>query len=95
VHVQLPDLALSLIGIRHHASELEQAKDKELHHNFRLDSALSRSLLASALRTHLRSASWWMPRSRATWAMGRPASKTIRAPRSNSSSGYFLFAVMA
>ncbi len=45
---------------------------------------------ASAWRTHLRSVSAGMPKSRATWAIGRPKSKTNRAPRSNNSSGYFL-----
>ena len=43
-----------------------------------------------AWRTHLRSVSAGMPKSRATWTIGRPESKTNRAPRSNNSSGYFL-----
>jgi integrase len=41
-------------------------------------------------RTHLRSVSDGTPRSRATWAIGRPDSTTRRAPRSSNSGGYFL-----
>ena len=34
--------------------------------------------------------SGWMPRSAATWAIGRPGSNTSPTPRSSNSSGYFL-----
>jgi hypothetical protein len=39
---------------------------------------------------YLRNVSDGSPRSRATWAIGRPLSNTSRAPRSSSSGGYFL-----
>src|SRR5712691_6040845 len=44
---------------------------------------------ASAWRTQRRSASRWIPRSRATAAIGRPDSNTSRTARSRNSSGYF------
>lgn len=47
-------------------------------------------LSASARRTRLRNVSEWMPRSRATCAIGLPLSSASRTPRSNSSSGCFL-----
>jgi len=42
----------------------------------------------------LRSVSEWIPRSRATCAIGRPLSSANRTPRSSSSSGYFLALTM-
>lgn len=49
-----------------------------------------RPVSASACRTHCRSASLWMPRSRATCAIGRSDSNTSRTARSRNSSEYFL-----
>src|SRR5680860_769108 len=45
---------------------------------------------ASAWRTQRRRDSRWMPRSLATWAIGRLDSSARRTPRSLNSSGYFL-----
>src|SRR5438445_3143665 len=47
-------------------------------------------LSACVWRTRLRNVSEWIPRSRATCAIGRPLSSANRTPRSSNSSGYFL-----
>src|SRR5215211_7298366 len=54
-----------------------------------------RPLSACAWRTHTRNASWWIPRSRATWRIGRPDSSASRTARSHNSNGYFLAAPIA
>ncbi len=60
-----------------------------------LHSSLRLPASASAWRTHRRNVSELTPRSRATWVIMRPDSKTRWAPRYNSSSEYFLLRGMA
>jgi hypothetical protein len=56
--------------------------------------SLRRPSSASTRRTYFRRVSGAIPRSRPTWAIGRPDSNTSRVARSSSSSGYFLALAM-
>src|SRR5271165_581749 len=83
-------LAAFRISFARRSWETSRRRDLISSRSWLVKTSLRRPSFASVCRTCLRSVSPSMPRSLATCAIGRPDSKTRRAPRSSNSLEYFL-----